>query len=46
VEQAIKLKNACERFHVVWTQLGIFNEESVQKAEKAEPTVVMDKCIM
>ncbi len=46
VEQAIKLKNAYGRPHVIWMQLGIFNEEAAQKAEKAGLTVVMDKCIM
>jgi predicted CoA-binding protein len=46
VEQAVKLKSAYGRPHVVWMQLGIFNEEAAQKAEKAGITVVMDKCIM
>jgi predicted CoA-binding protein len=46
VEQAIKLKSAYGRPHVVWMQLGIFNEEAAKKAEKARLTVVMDKCIM
>jgi predicted CoA-binding protein len=46
VEQAIKLKSAYGRPHVVWMQLGIFNEEAAKKAEKAKLTVVMDKCIM
>ena len=46
VEQTIKLKSAYGRPHVVWMQLGIFNEEAAQKAEKAGITVVMDKCIM
>jgi predicted CoA-binding protein len=46
VEQAIKLKSAYGRPHVVWMQLRIFNEEAAKKAEKARLTVVMDKCIM
>jgi predicted CoA-binding protein len=46
VDQAITLKNAYGRLSVVWMQLGIFNEEAAQKAEKAGLTVVMDKCIM
>jgi len=46
VEQAIKLKSAYGRPHVVWMQLGIFNEEAAKKAEKAKLTVIMDKCIM
>jgi len=46
VDQAIKLKNAYGRLSVVWMQLGIFNDEAAQKAEKAGLTVVMDKCIM
>jgi predicted CoA-binding protein len=46
VEQAVKLKSAYGRPHVVWMQLGIFNEKAAQKAEKAGITVVMDKCIM
>jgi predicted CoA-binding protein len=46
VEQAIKLKNTYRRPYVIWMQLGIFNHEAAQKAEKAGLNVVMDKCIM
>jgi predicted CoA-binding protein len=46
VEQAIKLKKMHGKPCVIWMQLGIVNEEAAAVAEKADLTVIMDKCIM
>jgi len=45
VEQAVKLKAANGKPHVVWMQLGIVNEEAAETARKAGLTVIMDRCI-
>ena len=46
VEQAAKLKRVHGNPHVVWMQLGIFNDKAAAAARKAGLTVIMDKCIM
>ncbi len=46
VNQAIQLKKKYGQPSAVWMQLGITNQEAAEKAQKAELTVVMDKCIM
>jgi predicted CoA-binding protein len=46
VEQSIKLKERHGKPQVVWTQLGITNEDAAKAAETAGIAVVMNKCIM
>ncbi|MFQ6068170.1 MAG: thioredoxin [Candidatus Bathyarchaeia archaeon] len=46
IDQAIQLKNQHGKLCVVWMQLGITNQQAAEKAQKAELTVIMDKCIM
>jgi predicted CoA-binding protein len=46
VEQAIKLKLANGKPHVVWMQVGIVDLEAAEAARKSGLTVVMDRCIM
>jgi uncharacterized protein len=46
VGQAIELKAKVGRSFVVWTQLGIVNEQAAEAARKAGLVVVMDKCLM
>ncbi len=46
IDQAIKLKRQYGKLYVVWMQLGITNEQAAEKAQKAELTVIMNKCMM
>ncbi len=46
VEQTIKLKKTHAKPLVVWTQLGIMNEEAASNAKDSGLTFVMDKCMM
>jgi predicted CoA-binding protein len=46
VEQVIKLKKLYGRPYVVWMQLGIINNSAAENAEKADLTVIMNKCMM
>ena len=45
VEQAVKLKEQCDKPYVVWMQLGIINGQAAQTARQAGITVVMNKCM-
>jgi predicted CoA-binding protein len=42
VNQAIELRNKNGKPYVVWTQLGIVNEEAATKAREAGLTVIMN----
>jgi len=46
VDQAIQLKTRYGKIFVIWMQLGIINQKAAEKAQKAELTVVMDRCMM
>lgn len=46
VDQAIQLKKQYGNPHVIWMQLGITNQQAAEKAQKAELTIIMNKCIM
>jgi hypothetical protein len=46
VEEAVKLKQRYDRPYVVWTQLGIINEQAATTARAAGLTVVMNRCMM
>ena len=45
VDQAIQLKNRNGKPHMIWMQLGIFNEVAAAKAREAGLAVVMDRCM-
>jgi thioredoxin len=45
VDQAIQLKNKNGKPHMIWMQLGIFNEEAAAKARETGLTVIMDRCM-
>jgi thioredoxin len=45
VDQAIQLKNRNGKPHMIWMQLGIFNEEAAAKAREAGLAVIMDRCM-
>ena len=46
VDQAIILREDYGVISVIWTQLGIENEESAKRAKKAGLTVITNKCMM
>jgi predicted CoA-binding protein len=46
VDQAIIMKEQYDKPYVIWTQLGIVNEQAAKTAREAGLTVVMNKCMM
>lgn len=44
VEQAIQLRKKYGKPEVIWTQLGIFNEEAAKSARDSGMTVIMNRC--
>ncbi len=46
VEQALQLRREYGRPFVIWTQLGIVNEEAAKMAKEDGMKVIMDKCMM
>ena len=46
VEQAVMLKELCDKPYVIWMQLGIINEQAALTARDAGLLVVMNRCMM
>lgn len=46
IDQTIQLRKQHGKPYVVWMQLGITNQQAAEKAQKAELTVIMNKCMM
>lgn len=46
VDEAIEIRKATGRPHVIWMQLGITNREAADKAEASGMVVIQDMCMM
>ena len=46
VREAIRLRKAHGKPHVVWMQLGTVHEGAAEEARRAGLTVVADRCMM